>query len=499
MRSQQYHKNRDSRSPNVVIQAFDENKENYHTSLDQVNATYDNRGGDNLIYSPTDETLRLHNLNNTNNQTQYLQRQLEELNKQNIQDQVFNVQPMEDLNLKNFQEQQQQNFQNNLHELDKSLSHLNFPLSQTQNMKYNYTDQTNFMMSKENLNFNQNQTPLQQFQLDDTNNLKSELETRYFQQSREFNKNSQIIPQFDDPQMLNMQHQQNSQINCQNIKDKSQSRIQSQPVTQRQTYIDCEEQQTQENSNVNNSKMYANQLKNQHKINDISQYNPVDQSSSIYEYTQDYGSKKHTQFQDLLSQPTSPQNFQQPTDIFSQKQQKQSLQQQQNFQNTQGLNSLSGFNDTRKSEAYLIRELEFLKQQLKDLEELHQTKIVENVQELQHKDKYIVKLEKQIRDMVRQQNEQILEFKNQLVQRDKSKEQNKTGLKSLIQIVNLNKQLIIEDIIQHVNIFESLTQKMKNQDEGGNQNVYELLRVILEALFDKVKNQKGQKEQKDGR
>jgi len=47
-------------------------------------------------------------------------------------------------------------------------------------------------------------------------------------------------------------------------------------------------------------------------------------------------------------------------------------------------------------------------------------------------------------------------------------------------MVNNNKKLIIDDIIQHVNLFETV------QGPRKNEKVYELLKVILDTLFRKI-------------
>lgn len=73
--------------------------------------------------------------------------------------------------------------------------------------------------------------------------------------------------------------------------------------------------------------------------------------------------------------------------------------------------------------------------------------MIEHAHEGKAKDCYISKLEKQIKEMNKHFNNLNGELKESLDQKTKEIEENKQGLKQVLQVVNQNKKLIIEDII----------------------------------------------------
>lgn len=63
----------------------------------------------------------------------------------------------------------------------------------------------------------------------------------------------------------------------------------------------------------------------------------------------------------------------------------------------------------------------------------------------------------------------------------------KKGLSGLVAIINRNKRLIIEDIANHINLFETLN---GGESQKGKE-VFKLLHIIMETLFNKVSSNQG--------
>ncbi|CDW82523.1 UNKNOWN [Stylonychia lemnae] len=468
----------------IVNQKYqDDNKENFLTSLDQIQGTFDN----NLIYSPTEQTQQQIILNKVLQDVTYKSNNISQADTSQTFDNSFKnyLNPNNEQRfLSNHQEtgiiQYQNNSQNNI---------------QNQLFMNSFERNPNQSHNNTNINYHQNN------QVHDVSPLRQEFESRYHfersrgdilnqdlklkQQSNSYFQNDQLSNSFvvinhDLQPQLRYNYEKRSIDENQNQLMQSNAqhyRSLSQPQTNRHYHhqnhgsnnndseqITIHSQQPQTMS-INQYAMRAGQAHNQSMLNsnyiindqsvqhNISQYNPVDESSSLYEYTQDYASKKNHQH--LVDTQQPQQCFQKSFSKLDQ-----SPLRLQASELSQKIKKQSDYKSV--NEQYLIKELEFMKKQHRDLEELHQNKLIESEQELQKKEKYITKLERHVKESNQISNQKQSELQDKL--RELLKEQE------------------TKDIIDHVNLFETLSSKKTGSD------IYELLKIIIDKLFKKIKS-----------